>query len=99
MNDDGVVKVLMGFNPVNCARANTLENWNRSFRDVAIELEQHSTTASSQQQHSSKVVVDAALRRHFVLNPVVGPEAITGSTRMKGLFHRDEKRLLFDHKY
>jgi hypothetical protein len=76
MHDNGVVKVLMGFNPVDCARANLLENWTRSFRDVAVELDNLS-------RHSNSVDA-ASARRHFILNPIVGPEVITGSTRMKG---------------
>jgi N-acetylmuramic acid 6-phosphate (MurNAc-6-P) etherase len=68
MDDDNVVKVLIGFNPVPMARAAPLEAWHRTFRDVAAQIE----------------ALSRVTRRHFVVNPVVGPEAITGSTRMKG---------------
>ena len=61
--------MLVGFNPVNRARNAVLEGWGKTFREVAIALEE----LSQKQPH-----------QYFIINPVVGPEPITGSTRMKG---------------
>lgn len=64
--------VIMGFNPLEYARKAPVELWNgRSFFDVVQEFTQ------LQKQH-------AGHHAHLVLNPVVGPEVITGSSRMKG---------------
>jgi N-acetylmuramic acid 6-phosphate (MurNAc-6-P) etherase len=55
--------VLLGFNSVELARNAPIENWNKTFREVAVNLQKR--------------------ERHFIINPIVGPETITGSTRMK----------------
>ena len=65
---------VVGFNPVSLARDAPIEHWAgnkdvRTFRDVAQALERRSREGS---------------RWHAVINPVVGPEAIAGSSRMKG---------------
>lgn len=54
---------LHGFNPVDRARNTPIENWNKTFLQVAKKVEKH--------------------KQCIILNPVVGPEPITGSTRMK----------------
>ncbi len=54
---------LHGFNPVDRARNTPIENWNKTFLEVAKKVEKH--------------------KQGIILNPVVGPEPITGSTRMK----------------
>ena len=59
-----MTSVLLGFNPVNLARQRPIENWNKTFLEVARAVE------------SSK--------RGLIINPLIGPEPITGSTRMKG---------------
>ena len=70
--------LLIGFNPVEMARDLPIETWRekcnadsgapRTFRDVAIRLQ----------------AAEAAGIGHVILNPVVGPEPLCGSTRMKG---------------
>jgi len=64
MNDERLSGVLLGFNPVERARDADVENWDKTFHQVAMRMVDHP--------------------RAFFLNPVVGPEPITGSTRMKG---------------
>ncbi|XP_064391978.1 glucokinase regulatory protein-like [Halichondria panicea] len=62
------IPVLVGFNPVEMARDNKIEKWHKTCKQTFMELEQLSTTSD----------------QAFILNPVVGPEPITGSSRMKG---------------
>ncbi|EGG21677.1 hypothetical protein DFA_01563 [Cavenderia fasciculata] len=59
---------LMGFNPLDRARKIKIEQWDRSFNDVALNLYQRALETPSQ---------------FFFINPVIGPEPLTGSTRMK----------------
>ena len=59
---------LVGFNPVALARDAVIEGVEYSFRQVALELESRCGKGSG----------------NFIINPVVGPEPVTGSTRMKG---------------
>ncbi|XP_019620438.1 PREDICTED: glucokinase regulatory protein-like isoform X2 [Branchiostoma belcheri] len=59
--------LLMGFNPVQLARDHGIEKWDKTVKDVVVEMEQATKD-----------------NKAFILNPVVGPEPITGSTRMKG---------------
>ncbi|EDQ86366.1 uncharacterized protein MONBRDRAFT_28326 [Monosiga brevicollis MX1] len=61
---------LIGFNPVDRARDAPVENWDRTCHQVFNELERRSLED------------DDGLS--WVLNPIVGPEPITGSSRMKG---------------
>ena len=63
--------VLFGFNPENMARDSPIESW----RENSLSFKSVVEKAKSSQQREDEFVV---------LNPVVGPEAITGSTRMKG---------------
>eukprot|EP00698_Gefionella_okellyi_P001337 TRINITY_DN11283_c0_g1_i1.p1 TRINITY_DN11283_c0_g1~~TRINITY_DN11283_c0_g1_i1.p1 ORF type:complete len:598 (-),score=135.62 TRINITY_DN11283_c0_g1_i1:681-2447(-) len=60
---------LVGFNPLERARNVPIEGWDRTFKQVALALEQ---------------LAKREPLRYSVINPVVGPEPITGSTRMKG---------------
>ncbi|OWF47883.1 glucokinase regulatory protein-like [Mizuhopecten yessoensis] len=65
-NPDYITPVLVGFNPVSLARNIEIENWNRTFSNVAYQLQEVAKTGKG-----------------FILNPVIGPEPITGSSRMK----------------
>ncbi|KAI8490570.1 hypothetical protein Bbelb_318380 [Branchiostoma belcheri] len=58
--------LLMGFNPVQLARDHDIETWDKTVKDVVLEMEQATKG-----------------NKAFILNPVVGPEPIAGSTRMK----------------
>lgn len=73
------VSVLMGFNPISVARNVPVENWNKTVYQVVQRLHQASTTGTKNSRDSKK-----NLGNHFILNPVYGPEPISGSTRMKG---------------
>jgi N-acetylmuramic acid 6-phosphate (MurNAc-6-P) etherase len=61
---DNTDAILLGFNPLEMARAHNIPRWGKSFRQVAEQVDRH--------------------ERGLVLNPVLGPEPVTGSTRMKG---------------
>ncbi|KNC54945.1 glucokinase regulator family protein [Thecamonas trahens ATCC 50062] len=61
---------LVGFNPVALARSSVIEGWTSSFKDVADALVASMDLPSG--------------AGNFIINPVVGPESVTGSTRMKG---------------
>ena len=64
---DTITPVLIGFNPTSRARDNRVEKWDKTFRDICMDLE-----TEQSQGHA------------FIINPVIGPEPITGSSRMKG---------------
>ncbi|EFC48924.1 hypothetical protein NAEGRDRAFT_78308 [Naegleria gruberi] len=67
----GFDSVLFGFNPKELARDSPIEGWrdgNISFKDVIENVEKNQSREDE----------------FFFLNPIVGPESITGSTRMKG---------------
>ncbi|XP_043843914.1 glucokinase regulatory protein [Dromiciops gliroides] len=66
-NPDVFLPILVGFNPVNMARNDPIEDWNSTFREIAERMEKL--------QEKQKA---------FVLNPAVGPEGLSGSSRMKG---------------
>ncbi|XP_071837823.1 glucokinase regulatory protein-like isoform X2 [Apostichopus japonicus] len=66
-NLDRFYPVLIGFNPLNQARDNQVENWNQTCASVFNRMQE----AQSQNKAA-------------ILNPVIGPEPITGSSRMKG---------------
>jgi len=75
MDQPHFTTVLLGFNPVALARDTPIENWNLTFRQVASRLN----------QAQAKDYADGvAPPRHYILNPLVGPETLTGSSRMKG---------------
>jgi N-acetylmuramic acid 6-phosphate (MurNAc-6-P) etherase len=61
--------VLLGFNPPSLARKVPIEGWTKNFFDVTMALKDR---------------VAAKDGTCFLLTPIVGPEVITGSTRMKG---------------
>jgi N-acetylmuramic acid 6-phosphate (MurNAc-6-P) etherase len=64
---DKYIPVLLGFNPVSLARKNNIDNWDKTFHDVAVAMEKLSCDGGP----------------CYIINPIVGPEAITGSSRMK----------------
>lgn len=80
--DEGMDTAVIGFNPVEFARDAPMQNWvgeaaatgKPSFRDVLRRLAARELGAGAGEGPGSAVV----------LNPVLGPEAITGSSRMKG---------------
>lgn len=68
----GFSATAIGFNPLELARDAPVSGLScgGSFRDVAAALEKRAAEGGSP--------------RHSLLNPVVGPEAVAGSSRMKG---------------
>ncbi len=66
---DFYTSVLIGFNDPEMARDVPIEGWNRTCHAVFNLLARQSR---------------AGCTSHFLLNPIIGPEAITGSSRMKG---------------
>lgn len=58
---------LIGFNPVYLARNTSIEKWNKTFRQVALRLEK----------------LEKETDNYMIINPIIGPEPLTGSTRMK----------------
>jgi len=73
----------MGFNDPKAARNIPLEGW---IRDGVTPL---GLTGENEQIPTMKsIITDLAGRvgsgRHFLVTPVIGPEAVTGSSRMKG---------------
>jgi len=61
------VPVLVGFNPIELARDIKIEKWHKTCKDIFSELETLSCSSD----------------KAFVLNPVVGPEPITGGGTIK----------------
>eukprot|EP01147_Barroeca_monosierra_P007280 gene7280-9711_t len=72
MHEGSYTTSLIGFNPIELARDAPIEEWNLTCRDVFKKLESLALHSSHENQ------------RHFILNPIIGPEALTGSSRMKG---------------
>ena len=68
INRPNTTSVLFGFNPPHLARKLQIEGWDRSFFDVVQEMLSRTGEGAS----------------CLLLTPAVGPEVITGSTRMKG---------------
>jgi protein O-GlcNAcase/histone acetyltransferase len=66
---DFYTSVLIGFNYPEMARNVPVEGWNRTCHAVFNQLARQSQAYASS---------------FFLLNPIIGPEAITGSSRMKG---------------
>jgi len=69
--------VLIGFNPIEYARKSTIELWmgrasghSRSFHDVVHRMKTVYARSSTDQC--------------VIINPIIGPEAVCGSSRMKG---------------
>ena len=70
---DRFTTVLLGFNPPTLARDIVIEGWDKSVKAVVdAMLEVQAATPAGQ------------MPRALVMTPVVGPEPITGSSRMKG---------------
>ena len=61
---DKFIPVILGFNPVELARKNTLVGLGKSFSDITREILEGC--------------------HGYIINPIVGAEPITGSSRMKG---------------
>ncbi|KAK3238863.1 hypothetical protein CYMTET_51158 [Cymbomonas tetramitiformis] len=72
MNKPYYACVALGFNPQALARKTLVSGWGTSFFAI---------TEALLQKHKNAPV---GSRRHFVLSPVIGPEAVQGSSRMKG---------------
>ncbi|XP_071952589.1 glucokinase regulatory protein-like [Antedon mediterranea] len=66
-NLDVLTPVLLGFNPILNSKDVEIENWDKTFLQVAEKLQKFEKKGKS-----------------FIINPILGPEAITGSSRMKG---------------
>ncbi|XP_065179250.1 glucokinase regulatory protein-like isoform X1 [Sycon ciliatum] len=73
LGQEHVTPCLMGFNPVEIARNDSVENWSKTCRQVFTDVYKAAASADKDGEFGA-----------FVLNPVVGPEPVTGSTRMKG---------------
>jgi N-acetylmuramic acid 6-phosphate (MurNAc-6-P) etherase len=70
--------VLVGFNPPGLARSAPVEKWgSRTCRDAALAV-----FGSADRDRAAGIAAEK--RGSFVLNPSVGPESVTGSSRMKG---------------
>ncbi len=69
----GACVCLLGFNPLSLVPSKAIQGWSSTYRAVA-EL-----VAEAQQRTAAPGVATGVL-----LTPAVGPEAIAGSTRMKG---------------
>ncbi|XP_053394873.1 glucokinase regulatory protein-like [Mercenaria mercenaria] len=67
MDNPKFVPVLLGFNPENLARNTAIENWDKTFLQVINRLK----------------IFPSKSRSGYIINPVVGPDPITGSSRMK----------------
>ena len=77
-SNDKINIILIGFNPSSQARNAIIEEWDssaspsltgsKSFYDIVFHLKNKSNTD----------------KNCLIINPIIGPEAISGSTRMKG---------------
>ena len=77
-SNDKINIILIGFNPSSQARNAIIEEWDssaspsltgsKSFYDIVVHLKNKSNTD----------------KNCLIINPIIGPEAISGSTRMKG---------------
>lgn len=83
---------MIGFNPVSLARNAAIENWDRTWYVgwVALFVRLHADFFSFPRHPSYDVFhelhrrsTEVGASNYWILNPVVGPEAITGSSRMK----------------
>eukprot|EP00959_Pyramimonas_sp_CCMP1952_P300219 6279708-Pyramimonas_sp.AAC.2 len=64
MNHASYATVLVGFNPPQLAKSLVVSGWGTSFHAVVQELQRKASETTHQFQ------------RHFVITPVVGPEAV-----------------------
>eukprot|EP01132_Coremiostelium_polycephalum_P001093 gene1093-1384_t len=69
INNSNHIISIMGFSPLAMARKIVIEKWDKSFDDIVKAFQKQSK--------------ESPVKRHFALVPVVGPEPLTGSTRMK----------------
>ena len=69
LGQSNVTTVLVGFNPIEMAPNKPIEGWHLTCSQVFGRL---------------RAATNEAPHQNFILNPVVGPEALTGSSRMKG---------------
>ena len=70
----GVCVSLLGLNPLELVPSKAIQGWDSTFQQVATAVHEASMMPSAQGGESTGVL----------LTPAVGPEAIAGSTRMKG---------------
>ncbi|MDP2439668.1 MAG: hypothetical protein Q8P67_28295 [archaeon] len=75
----------LGFNPASLARDVPIEGWHSTFRQVVARLQQ------PQEEDTGVLVfvtdestVGLGPQKRLLINPVIGPEAVQGSSRMKG---------------
>lgn len=73
--------IVMGFNPLDIVPKTTVPGWSTTFWEVATKAGSLMTGDASP-GHTSSVATPLPVA--CLLNPVVGPEAVAGSTRMKG---------------
>eukprot|EP01084_Bolivina_argentea_P307162 530867_1 len=79
MKQNNYITVLMGFNPAHLSRNRPVEKWNgQTFRNICMNLNKISPKPNDIINYNNK------LPTQILLNPIIGPEAITGSSRMKG---------------
>ena len=85
MKQENYITVLMGFNPANLSRNRSVEKWNgTTFRDICLKLNKNSPKPSDIMDiDDENNPYFQKLPRQILLNPIFGPETITGSTRMK----------------
>ena len=65
---ENIVPIGLGFNPVHMSRYEYVEKWDKTCRQVYMDLD----TASRAERE------DGQDRTAYLINPVVGPEAIAG---------------------
>lgn len=71
--------VLLGFNPADTVRPVPIAGWDLTFTDIVARM-----TAGAAAAGAAPATTSWGAQKLIFLNPVVGPEAVTGSTRMKG---------------
>ena len=78
---------LIGFNPISLARNIPIEMWSErseqeshTFRDIAYAMEAGVSKDNEKDSDGNYLKIP----KHVLINPVVGPESLCGSTRMKG---------------
>lgn len=69
-NNNCMLCSIIGFNPSHLARKNIVENWNKSFQNVLNDM----------------LAKEETNQIRMLINPILGPEPVTGSTRMKVLY-------------
>jgi N-acetylmuramic acid 6-phosphate (MurNAc-6-P) etherase len=75
---------LVGFNPVVFSRPNPIEMWSsrpENLSKTMFDVVQRLQKASFSKKRNLR---DEPVQTHAILNPVVGPEAVCASSRMKG---------------